>query len=232
MRARLSSLILAIIGILSPILLSSYLLAATPSTTLTVRDPGTALWAQQDANTEPIMRLQKGEEITLVAESIGREIWYMVRTQRGQLGWVRAAEVGASEKVKEALIEKEPESSNWAAVANDGKTFNGSYSVDPKSTDRSAHGLWSLRDANGNTVLRGAWAAQMHRTGWNGTWRASVENRPAEFNGSWSSNLPVAGTRRFSAMFEMAINEAVNGLWTGGGQSGTWSIKTFKPSVE
>jgi hypothetical protein len=232
MRARLSSLILAIIGILLPIQLSSNLLAATPSTTLTVRDSGTALWAQQDANSEPIMRLQKGAAITLVAESIGQEIWYMVRTQQGQLGWVRASDVGASEQVKEALIEKEPESSNWSAVANDGRTFNGSYSVDPKSTDRSAHGAWSLRDANGNTVLRGAWSAQMHSTGWNGTWRASIENRQGEFNGSWSSDLPAAGTRRFSAMFEMAINDTVNGLWTGGGRSGTWSIKTFKPSVE
>jgi len=232
MRARLISLSLALIGILLPLRPTSTLFAASPSTTLTVREAGTSLWAQQDSESEPITRLQKGEAITLVAESIGQESWYMVRTQRGQLGWVRAADVGASEQVKEALIEKEPESSNWAAVADDGRTFNGSYSVDPASTDRSARGAWSLRDAKGNTVLRGAWAAQMHNTGWNGTWRASVESRQGEFTGSWSTELPTAGTRRFAAMFELAIKETVKGLWTGGGRSGTWSIKTFKPAVE
>jgi hypothetical protein len=33
-------------------------------------------------------------------------------------------------------------------------------------------------------------------------------------------------------MFELAIKEAVKGLWTGAHQSGTWSIKTFKPLGE
>jgi len=223
---------IALISALLFLSTSTNLRAADSPATLTARDSGTALYARQDIESEPIMRLQKGEVLTPMMESVGQEIWYMVRTQQGQIGWVRAADIGPSEKVKETFIEKEPDSSNWAAVANDGRTFNGSYTVDPKSTDRSARGVWSLRDANGNTVLRGAWAAQMHSTGWNGTWRASVENRQGEFNGSWSAELPAAGTRRFAAMFELAIKETVKGLWTGGGHSGNWSIKTFKPSVE
>jgi len=204
--------------------------AATPE--LTAREPGTPLYARQDRESEPIIRLPKGEALTPLAESVGSEKWYLVRTAQGQTGWVRAADVGASEQVKETFVEKEPESSNWSAVTNDGRTFNGSYRVDPKSSDRSAHGAWSLRDANGNTVLRGAWIAQMHSTGWKGTWRATVEGQQGEFNGSWSAELPAAGTRRFTAMFELAAKEGIKGSWTGVDLSGTWSIKTFKPSVE
>ena len=199
---------------------------------LTTREPGTPLFARQDRESEPIIRLSKGEALTPLAESVGSENWYLVRTKQGQIGWVRAADVGASEQIKETSVEKEPESSNWSAVTDDGRTFTGSYSVDPKSTERSARGGWSLRDADGNTVLRGAWVAQMHSTGWNGTWRAAVEGRQSEFNGIWSAELPAAGTRRFAAVFELAIKETVKGLWTGANQSGTWSIKTFKPSVE
>ncbi|HET9916462.1 MAG TPA: SH3 domain-containing protein [Candidatus Binatia bacterium] len=204
--------------------------AAAPA--LTAREPGTPLYARQDRESEPILRLPKGEALTPLAESLGSEIWYLVRTTQGQTGWVRAADVGASEQVKESFIEKEPESSNWSLGTSDGRTFNGSYSVDPKSTDRSARGVWSLRDANGNTVLRGAWSAQMNSTGWNGTWRASVQNRQGELNGRWSAELPTVGTRRFAAMFELAAKEVIKGSWTGVDLSGTWSIKTFKPSVE
>lgn len=209
---------------------SSLRAAAAPA--LTAREPGTPLYARQDRESEPILRLPKGEALTPLAESLGSEIWYLVRTTQGQTGWVRAADVGASEEIKEAVIEKEPESSNWTAVADDGRTFNGSYSVDPKSTDRSARGAWSLRDANGNTVLRGTWVAQMHSTGWNGTWRAAVEGQQREFNGSWSAALPAARSRRFAAIFELAAKEVIKGSWTGVDLSGTWSIKTFKPSVE
>ena len=213
-------------------LAASTTLRAAAAPALTAHEPGTPLYARQDRESEPIIRLPKGEVLTPMAESVGQETWYMVRTKQGQIGWVRAADVGASEQVKETFIDKEPESSNWSAVTTDGRTFTGSYIVDPKSTDRSARGAWSMRDANGNTVLRGAWSAELHSTGWNGTWRAAIQGRQGEFNGSWSAELPAAGTRRFAGIFELAIKEAVKGLWTGGSQSGTWSIKTFKPSVE
>jgi hypothetical protein len=196
--------------------------------TLTVRDSGTALYAQQDRETEPIMRLQKGEILTPMAESVGQEIWYMVRTKQGQVGWVRAADLTVSTQVKESFREKESASSSWGAFTEDGNAFGGSYTVDPSSTGNAARGSWSLRDANGSTVLRGSWSAQRHSTGWNGTWRAAVEGRGGDFNGSWSAELTAARTIRFADMFDMAAKEAIKGLWTGGNQSGTWSIKTFK----
>jgi hypothetical protein len=214
------------------VLADSTSLRAAAAPALTAREPGTPLYARQDRESNPIIRLPKGEVLTPIAESVGQEIWYMVRTMQGQIGWVRAADVGASEQVKEISIEKEPESSNWAVVTNDGRTFNGSYSVDANSTDRSVHGVWALRDANGNTVLRGAWSAQMQSTGWKGSWRASFESSQGDLTGSWSTELPAAGTRQFARMFELAAKDAIKGLWSGANQSGSWSIKTFKPTVE
>jgi len=202
--------------------------AADSPATLTVRDAGTPLYAQQDLETEPIMRLQKGETLTPMAESVGQEIWYMVRTKQGQVGWVRAAEISVSTQVKESFREKESASSNWAAVTEDGKPFGGSYTVDPSSTGGVARGFWTLRDASGATALRGSWSMQMHSTGWNGTWRAAVEGRSGDFTGSWSAELTTARTARLTDMFEMAAKEAIKGLWTGANQSGSWSIKTFK----
>src|SRR6185295_19241845 len=199
--------------------ISANLLAADSPASLIVRDSGTPLYAQQDPETEPIMRLQKGEVLTPMAESVGQEIWYMVRTKQGHVGWVRAADLTVSTQVKESFREKESASSNWGAVTEDGKAFGGSYTVDPNSTGNTARGFWTLRDANGSTVLRGSWSMQMHSTGWNGTWRAAVEGRGGDFAGSWSADLPTARTVRIADMFEMAAKEAIKGLWTGANQS-------------
>jgi hypothetical protein len=228
MSARVLSLRFASLGFLLFLAASTNLFAAESPAALTARDSGTPLYAQQDLETEPIMRLQKGEALTPMAESVGQEIWYMVRTKQGQIGWVRAVDVTVSSQVKEAFKEKDPASSNWGAVTEDGKAFGGSYTVDPSSTGRSARGFWTLRDAGGATALRGSWSAQMHSTGWNGTWRAALEGRSGDFTGSWSAELPAARTLRFTDMFEMAAKEAIHGLWTGANQSGSWSVKTFK----
>ena len=163
-----------------------------------------------------------------MAESVGQEIWYMVRTKQGQIGWVRALDVMVSSQVKDSFKEKESGSSNWGAVTEDGKLSAAVTTVDPSSTGGAARGFWTLRDAGGATALRGNWSAQMHRTGWNGTWRAAVEGRQGDFNGSWSAELTTARTARLTDMFEMAAKEAIKGLWTGATQSGSWSIKTFK----
>jgi uncharacterized protein YgiM (DUF1202 family) len=204
------------------------LLAADSAAALTVRDSGTPLYGRQDRDSDPIGQLQKGEVLTPMAESVGQEIWYMVRTKQGQIGWVPAADITVSTQVKESFREKEPASSNWGAVTEDGRAFGGSYTVDPSSTGNTARGFWTLRDPNGSTVLRGSWSMQMHSTGWNGTWRAAVEGRGGDFTGSWSAELSTVRTVRLADMFEMAAKDAIKGLWTGANQSGSWSIKTFK----
>lgn len=228
MFTRLIGLRIAVLGLLLYLAPAPNLFAADSPAALTVRDSGTPLYARQELETEPIMRLEKGETLTPMAESVGQEVWYMVRTKQGQIGWVRGADLTVSSQVKEAFREKEPPSSSWGAVTEDGKAFGGSYTVDPSSTGSSARGFWTLRDANGSTVARGSWSAQMHRTGWNGTWRAAVEGRSGDFTGSWSAELPAAHRVRIADMFEMAAKEAIKGLWTGANQSGSWSIKTFK----
>ena len=228
MSTRVLSLCFALISVIFFVARSNDLPAAESPAALTARESGTPLYAQQDLETEPILRLQKGEGLTPMAESVGQEIWYMVRTKQGQIGWVRALDVVVSSQVKDSFKEKESASSNWGAVTEDGKAFGGSYTVDPSSTGGAARGFWTLRDASGATALRGNWSAQMHRTGWNGTWRAALEGRGGDFTGSWSAELPASRTLRFTDMFEMAAKEAIKGLWTGANQSGSWSVKTFQ----
>jgi hypothetical protein len=76
--------------------------------------------------------------------------------------------------------------------------------------------------------MSGGWSAEMHTTGWNGTWRAVAEGRQGEFTGSWSAELPSSKKSSFNDMFEAAVKDAVRGLWTGAGASGSWTIRTYK----
>ena len=78
------------------------------------------------------------------------------------------------------------------------------------------------------TVLRGSWSAEKHATGWNGTWQAAAEGREAEYAGSWSAEFPHVHNARFAELFEAAAKETIRGLWTGGSDSGSWSIRIVK----
>lgn len=204
----------------------SYAADAPPA--LIVRATGVALYAQQDAETNRIGTLEKDEVLTPMVEAIGREVWYMVRTKQGLVGWVRGADVVVSNQTREAFKEKDSDTSTWAARTADGRTFRGTWSVAPNSTGRSASGAWTLSDASGATVMRGSWSADKHNTGWNGIWRAQVEGREGERSGSWSAELPHVRNAPFSELFAAAAREAIRGLWTGGNQSGSWSIRSAK----
>ena len=195
---------------------------------LTVRESGVALYAQQDEETDRIATLEKGEALFPIAESVGRGIWYMVRTKQGVIGWVRAIDVEVSSQAKDTFKEKETSSSSWAARTEDGRTFVGTFSVAPNPTARAARGFWTLKDANGATVMSGGWSAEMHSTGWNGTWRANADGRPGDFRGSWSVDPAPSKKVNFAELFEAAVKDAVRGLWTGAGESGAWTIRTFK----
>lgn len=69
MGVHLSSLRLALLGVLLFLTASTNVSAVDSPTSLTARDSGTPLYAQQDRETEPITRLQKGEVVTPRAES-------------------------------------------------------------------------------------------------------------------------------------------------------------------
>jgi hypothetical protein len=226
MRSQLSKFRWLVVNFLPLLAALSY--TAAFAATLTVKESGAPLYARQDVESDPIARLEKGESLSPMAESVAQEIWYMVRAKLGQIGWVRAVDVEVSNQVKEVFKEKETGSSSWAAVNADGKTLGGTWSVAPNSTSRSARGLWTLRDANGGTAFRGTWSAEMHSTGWNGTWRTAGEGGQGEHKGSWSAEMTQARNVRFAELFEAAAKDAIRGLWTGGSDSGSWSIRTFK----
>jgi hypothetical protein len=203
--------------------------AAGAPPALSARETGVAVYAVQDAETERIATLEKGEALFPMVEAVGAETWYMVRTKQGLIGWVRGADVIADHQAKEAFKENESGSSTWSARSADGRIFNGTWNVAPNSTQRSASGGWTLSDANGTTVMRGGWGADKHDTGWNGVWRAVVEGRQEEFTGSWSAELPHVRNAAFADLFAAAAKEAMRGLWTGGSASGSWSIRAAKP---
>ncbi len=198
--------------------------AAAPAA-LAARETGVALYAQQDAETARIATLEKGETLVPLVEAVGREIWYMVRTKQGLIGWVRAADVIADSQTIELFKEKESGSSTWSARSADGRTFNGTWNVAPNSSQRSASGGWTLSAAGGATAMRGSWSADKHETGWNGVWRAAVEGGKGEYTGSWSSEFPHMRNATFADLFTAAAKEALRGLWTGGSASGSWSIR-------
>ena len=120
------------------------MLVATPSRVftadsapaMTARESGAGLYSRQDVESDRIATLEKGEALTPIAESVGSEIWYMVRRQQGSVGWVRAADVILSNQAKDAFKEKQPSSSTWSARTSGGRTFNGTWSLAPEF-DRS-----------------------------------------------------------------------------------------------
>lgn len=201
--------------------------AASAAPTLSARATGVGLYARQDVKSDRIATLEEGESLFPMVEAVGAENWYMVRTQRGQVGWVRASDVNAGTETREAFRERET-TSTWTARSADGRTFTGTWSVAPGADGRSAEGGWTLNDGKGTTVFRGTWSADKHSTGWNGVWRATVEGAEREYKGSWSAELPHMRNPPFAELFAAAAKEAIRGLWTGGAASGSWSIRYVK----
>lgn len=202
--------------------------AAESIPVLTARETGVALYARQDTETDRIATLEKDEILIPIAESVGGEVWYMVRTKRGLIGWVRGIDVVISNEAKDTFREKEPGSSTWSARTSEGRIFSGTWTVAPNATNENAAGAWTLNGPNGSTMVRGTWTADKHSTGWNGVWHASAEGRETEYAGSWSADFPHMRNVRFSELFTAAAKQAINGLWTGGSESGSWSIRVSK----
>jgi hypothetical protein len=218
------------------LLLFSLLLLALPSVclsaespaALTVREAGVYLYSRQDEYSDKIAPLQKGEALVPVAEAVGKETWYLVQTKQGFSGWVRASDVTVTEKVKETFKDQNVSGSTWTALDNKGRVFGGAWTVERSPIPDKAAGTWTLHETPGKIVLRGSWSAQKFSTGWSGTWRASVEGQKTEYSGSWTADFPQARDTRFAELFEAAAREAIRGVWSGGGSSGSWSIRVAK----
>jgi hypothetical protein len=68
---------------------------------LRVKLKGSALYAQQEAQSELIGRLEAGEELIPLGKASGAgEAWYMVKTRAGIIGWVKASHVEEKTKTK------------------------------------------------------------------------------------------------------------------------------------
>lgn len=203
--------------------------AAESSSTLIVGEAEVFLYARQDDRSERIARLEKGEELTPLAHVVGTVSWYMVRTQKGVIGWVKASDMAAGDQTENIFKESvSREASTWTAVARSGRAFGGTWTIEPNPSSESVSGTWTLRDGAGDVTLRGTWSASKFSTGWNGTWHAFAASPGGEYSGTWSAGLPLASDAGLAALFEAAIRQVVRGIWVTGRSSGSWSIRAVK----
>jgi hypothetical protein len=207
--------------------LPSFCYAGEATVSLTVLETGGALYAQQDAQSDQIATLQKGQLLTPIAEAVGQQTWYLVKTPQGLVGWVRAIDVSPGDQLKQAFKEQSLRSS-WSARTTTGRTFDGSWTVEPASSADKASGTWTLGEGLDKTVLRGTWSAQKFSTGWSGTWRATVEGQKQEFTGSWTADFPQGRETAIAELFLTAARDAIRGIWSAGGDSGSWSVRAAR----
>jgi len=66
--------------------------AITLPTALTVKEDEAQVYAQQDEYSARVEKAQKGATLTPMGQAtLNGEKWYMVRSQQGTIGWVKAA---------------------------------------------------------------------------------------------------------------------------------------------
>jgi hypothetical protein len=198
--------------------------AAETTPGLTVVESDAALYARQELHSDKIATLQKGEMLAPLAEALGQQTWYMVKTQRGLVGWVRSVDVSGGDQLRQAFKEQ-PKLSTWSAQTATGHVLEGNWTVDPAASPEKASGTWTLGEASDKVALQGTWSAQKFSTGWSGTWRAAVQGQPREFTGSWTADFPQARETSIGELFVTAARDAIRGIWSAGNNSGSWTIR-------
>ena len=68
-------------------------------TRLIVAATETGLYPRQDEESEKLAQLRQGETLVPMVQSSGGNDWYMVKTQKGIIGWVKSGDV-KEEKAK------------------------------------------------------------------------------------------------------------------------------------
>jgi hypothetical protein len=197
--------------------------AADAPPALVVGESGAHLYARQDDQSEVVAKLEKGEALIPLGQGVGVGHWYMVRTQKGAVGWVRAADVRADPRAEKIL--KEARSSTWSATTSSGRMFEGTWSAEAGPSSGAVSGTWTLGDGKGAVAMSGTWSASKSPKGWSGSWRARAVGRSGEYSGTWSANVRHKPDARFAELFETAAREVVSGSWRAGGSSGRWSIR-------
>lgn len=75
----------------------------TVPSTLSVERSGVYLYANREQESEVVTKLDRGEKLVPFGQALGTsEAWYMVKTQKGALGWVRSSDVGMQGNKAEA----------------------------------------------------------------------------------------------------------------------------------
>jgi len=62
-------------------------------TRLVVSAKTTGLYSRQDEETEKIEQLSQGDMLSPMVQSAGSNSWYMVKTSKGLVGWVKGTDV-------------------------------------------------------------------------------------------------------------------------------------------
>lgn len=203
--------------------LSSVLEAQTTASLVVTREGGSILYARQDITSDQIAKLEKDEKLIPMVEALGPEKWYMVKTQRGNVGWVPASDVSPSNGAKDFF--KSERGSTWSVLTSNGRAFEGTWSLGADTSSDKAAGTWTLSDGAGNVILRGTWSAEKFSTGWNGVWLASAENGQGDYRGSWTAEVPRGQETRIGELFAAAARDAVRGIWNSRDFSGSWLIR-------
>jgi hypothetical protein len=69
------------------------------ATRLVVATKDAGLYTRQDEESEKLLHLAQGETLVPMVQSAGGSEWYMVRTQKGLIGWIKSTDV-REEKTK------------------------------------------------------------------------------------------------------------------------------------
>jgi len=76
-------------------------LRASDTPSLTVIKSESKLFAGQDHEGKVIATLARGEELKPLMQGVAGSTWYMVKTAKGIIGWIQAADVSSSNRVNE-----------------------------------------------------------------------------------------------------------------------------------
>ncbi|MGH7847911.1 MAG: hypothetical protein ACREQW_22435 [Candidatus Binatia bacterium] len=77
-------------------------------TALTVKEDETQVYAQQDEYSARVEKARKGATLTPMGQTtVNGEKWYMVRSQEGAVGWIKAAMVEETWPAKSGKTAKE-----------------------------------------------------------------------------------------------------------------------------
>ena len=138
---------------------------------------------------------------------------------------VTAQAANAGEQVSGAL--GGARANSWAARSTTGLTLGGTWTATEDAKTGAVTGTWTLVDAQGRIVRRGAWAAAKAASGWTGNWRANVEGKGGEYSGTWTARVDLKPAARLADMFAKALEAAISGTFRAGGVSGAWTIQAF-----